>query len=212
MEELIFSYFPNLTEEQRSRFARLYPLYKEWNGKINVISRKDIDLLYLHHVLHSLAIAKFLPFGPGERVLDVGTGGGFPGIPLAIFYPETRFLLCDSIGKKIRVVEEVASALDLQNVRAVKARAEELPETFDYIVSRAVTDLEQFLPWVRNKYRKGILYLKGGDLSPQGALREEIGRALKKNGIAPSRLITADVDNWFREDFFKEKRVIYITA
>lgn len=194
----------------------LFPLYNEWNSKINVISRKDIDKLYLHHVLHSLAIARFcefsdrIKFGKGVRILDVGTGGGFPGIPLAILFPQAEFLLVDSIGKKIRVVNEVVAALGLTNVKAVQARAEQVEGTFDYIVSRAVTDLSNFLPWVKGKYTRGILYLKGGDLSERGTLATEINQALGKYGINRHSVTICDIDKWFTDEFFAEKKVIFI--
>ncbi len=169
--EALFSYFPDLTSTQRQQFEQLPKLYELWNNQINVISRKDIDQLFERHVLHSLGIAKVMPFLPGESVLDVGTGGGFPGIPLAIMFPGTRFFLVDSIGKKIKVVQEVAKALDLHNVRAAHIRAEQVDEKFDFVVSRAVTRLKDFHPWIKNKYNKqskhtlqnGLLYLKGGD-------------------------------------------------
>jgi 16S rRNA (guanine527-N7)-methyltransferase len=168
--DLILKYFPDITPAQQEQFARLQELYTFWNNQINVVSRKDIDLLYERHVLHSLGIAKVMPFLPGESVLDVGTGGGFPGIPLAILFPETSFHLVDSIGKKIKVVNEVAAALGLKNVKGTHARAEEIKEKFDFVVSRAVTQLKDFYPWVREKFSKattnklasGILYLKGG--------------------------------------------------
>ena len=150
----ILKYFPGLDEGMRLKFEKLYPLYREWNEKINVISRKDIDNLYTHHVLHSLAIAKYRPFEKGSTVLDVGTGGGFPGIPLAILYPECRFTLADSIGKKIMVVSEIAKELGLENTEAVKTRVEEMKGSFDYVVSRAVTELSLFYPWVKDKYKK----------------------------------------------------------
>ena len=211
---MIKEHFKNITPEQQRQFEMLTPLYEDWNSKINVVSRKDIDKLQLHHVLHSLAIARFVDmaelFRPGTKVMDVGTGGGFPGIPLAIMYPEVDFLLVDSIGKKIKVVTEVAQALGLKNVRAVKARAEEIDEKFDFIVSRAVTDLGNFLPWVKNKYTRGIIYLKGGDLNPGGALYTEIENAASKCRINKKTITFCSIDEWFKDEFFQEKRVIYI--
>ena len=211
---MIKEHFEGITLEQQRQFEMLTPLYEDWNSKINVVSRKDIDKLQLHHVLHSLAIAKFVDmaelFTPGTKVMDVGTGGGFPGIPLAIMYPDVEFLLVDSIGKKIKVVTEVAQALGLKNVRAVKARAEEIDEKFDFIVSRAVTDLGNFLPWVKNKYTRGIIYLKGGDLNPGGALYMEIENAAAKCRINKKTITFCSIDEWFKDEFFKEKRVIYI--
>lgn len=214
--ELIFNQFKHLTPQQKAQIEALFPLYQEWNSKINVISRKDIDQLYLHHVLHSLAIARFcelsdrIKFGKGVRIMDVGTGGGFPGIPLAILFPEAEFLLVDSIGKKIKVVNEVTSALGLSNVKAIQARAEEIPETFDYIVSRAVTDLSNFLPWVKGKYTRGILYLKGGDISEGGALAAELNQALGKAGINRNAVTVCEINNWFPDAFFQDKKVIFI--
>lgn len=211
---MIKEFFKDITPEQQRQFEMLQPLYEEWNSKINVVSRKDIDKLQLHHVLHSLAIAKFADmadlFTPGTKIMDVGTGGGFPGIPLAIMYPQVDFLLVDSIGKKIKVVQEVAAALGLKNVRAVKSRAEEIDEKFDYIVSRAVTDLGNFLPWVKGKYTKGVIYLKGGDLNPGGALYTEIENAANKCRIEKKTITFCDIEEWFRDEFFKEKSVIYI--
>ena len=211
---MIKEFFKDITPEQQRQFEMLQPLYEEWNSKINVVSRKDIDKLQLHHVLHSLAIAKFADmadlFTPGTKIMDVGTGGGFPGIPLAIIYPQVDFLLVDSIGKKIKVVQEVAAALGLNNVRAVKSRAEEIDEKFDYIVSRAVTDLGNFLPWVKGKYTKGVIYLKGGDLNPGGALYTEIENAANKCRIEKKTITFCDIEEWFRDEFFKEKSVIYI--
>lgn len=204
MEDLIYRYFPNLTQRQKERIAQLYPLYREWNEKINVISRKDIDKLYLHHVLHSLAIAKYIDFIPGTRIIDVGTGGGFPGIPLAILFEECHFTLIDSIGKKIKVAGAVAEALQLNNVTVINGRAEAVDEKADFIVSRAVTELKNFLPWVKGKYSQGILYLKGGDLE------QEIDTAAKMNGIDRSCIAIANISNYFREDFFKEKCIIHI--
>ena len=211
---MVKNFFENITPQQQEQFAMLTPLYEDWNSKINVVSRKDIDKLQLHHVLHSLAIAKFAGMGemfkPGTKVMDVGTGGGFPGIPLAIMFPEVDFLLVDSIGKKIKVVTEVANALGLKNVRAVKARAEEINEQFDYIVSRAVTDLGNFLPWVKGKYDKGIIYLKGGDLNEGGLLYKELENAAAKCRINKKTMTYCPIDMWFQDEFFKEKYVIYI--
>ncbi|MFD0764157.1 16S rRNA (guanine(527)-N(7))-methyltransferase RsmG [Mucilaginibacter lutimaris] len=203
--EILLKYFPDLTADQQEQFARLQELYTLWNSQINVISRKDIDLLYERHVLHSLGIAKVMPFLPDENVLDVGTGGGFPGIPLAILFPETNFHLVDSIGKKIKVVNEVASALGLKNVKGTHARAEEIKQQFDFVVSRAVTQLKDFYPWVKGKFSKqsknklanGILYLKGGDLT------QEIADA----GLAVQQYHLKD---YFEEEFFETKQVIYV--
>jgi 16S rRNA (guanine527-N7)-methyltransferase len=216
MEELIYKYFPNLTERQKERISKLYPLYEEWNGKINVISRKDIDKLYLHHVLHSLAIAKYISFIPGTKIIDVGTGGGFPGIPLAILFEECEFTLVDSIGKKTKVAQAVADALGLTNVKVVNARMEAVDGKADFIVSRAVTELKNFLPWVKGKYTQGILYLKGGDITPnkvfekKGALLQEIETAAKSNRIDMDCIAIADISNYFEEEFFDEKRIIHI--
>ena len=203
--DIILKYFPELTERQRQQFAALLPLYEEWNAQINVISRKDMDAFYEHHVLHSLAIAKVQPFMPQAEILDVGTGGGFPGVPLAILFPETRFLLVDSIGKKIKVVNDVVAQLGLENVRAEQTRAEQVKGQFDFIVSRAVTDLSQFVPWVRDKVARkqrhhlpnGILYLKGGDLTAE---------------LAPfgKRVSTWDISDYFEEEFFQTKKVIWL--
>jgi 16S rRNA (guanine527-N7)-methyltransferase len=203
--DLIFQYFPNLTPTQQQQFSQLQELYEHWNSQINVISRKDIDQLYERHVLHSLGIAKVVSFLPGEMVLDVGTGGGFPGIPLAILFPETKFYLVDSIGKKIKVVKEVSTALGLTNLRAAHMRAEQFEERFDFVVSRAVTRLKDFYPWVKDKFNKeskntipnGILYLKGGDLVEE---------------IAESRLAVKryDLKNYFPGEFFETKQVIYV--
>jgi len=202
---LIKKYFPEITEQQEKQFDQLVPLYKEWNEKINVVSRKDIENLMLHHVLHSLAIAKFLPFRPGTEVLDVGTGGGFPGIPLAILFPETQFLLVDSIGKKIKVVEGVAAALGLSNVQARHMRAEDVDQDFEFIVSRAVTRLTPFYYWVKNKIspnhfhtqRNGLLLLKGGELTEEIA---ELGKKVK----------VTDLTTYFKEDFFDTKKLVYV--
>ncbi|MBF1097765.1 MAG: 16S rRNA (guanine(527)-N(7))-methyltransferase RsmG, partial [Riemerella sp.] len=180
---LIVKYFPEITDEQKQQFEKLEQLYTEWNEKINVISRKDMDGLYEKHILHSLGIAKVMPFADGTKVLDVGTGGGFPGIPLAILFPEVSFTLIDSIGKKIKVVEAVSEGLGLKNVTAVHGRAEKLKEKFHFVVSRAVTQMPEFLRWLKGKFEKeqfnekhnGVLYLKGGDLAEELAgLRCEI--------------------------------------
>ena len=173
--DLLLKYFPNLTQLQISQFSQLQELYKDWNLKINVVSRKDIDELYLRHVLHSLGIAKVVQFKPNTKVLDVGTGGGFPGIPLAILFPETQFHLVDSIGKKIKVVNDVTEGLGLQNIKTTHGRVEEIKGTYDFIVSRAVAQMETFVFWTKGKINKkqqhpiknGILYLKGGDLSDE---------------------------------------------
>lgn len=203
--DLITKYFPELTERQREQFAALRPLYEDWNAKINVISRKDMDNFYEHHVLHSLAIAKVQTFKTMADILDVGTGGGFPGIPLAIMFPHANFYLIDSMGKKIKVVQNVAESLGLKNVRAEQIRAEQVEGDYDFIVSRAVTDLSQFTGWVRGKVsdshyhalRNGILYLKGGDLA------DELAPFKKK-------VRTWDIADFFEEPFFETKKVIYL--
>ena len=197
-------YFPQLSERQKEQYAALRHLYGYWNERINVISRKDIENLYLHHVLHSLGIAKVQPFKPECDILDIGTGGGFPGIPLAIMFPETHFHLVDSIGKKIKVVEAVAHELGLANVRAEQARAESIKGEYDFVVSRAVTDLPTFVKWVRGKIsssnyhelHNGILYLKGGDLSDE----------LKP--FAKAQIF--ELSSFFDEDFFETKKVVYL--
>ncbi len=203
--EILLKYFPELTPRQIEKFIALKPLYEDWNSKINVISRKDMDNFYLHHVLHSLAIAKIISFEKGTKIIDVGTGGGFPGIPLAIMFPETEFYLVDSIGKKIKVVEEVVKALQLKNIWCKQARVEEISEKFDFVVSRAVTSFDKFLPWVKNKFLKesmnalpnGILYLKGGDLE------EELQNV---NHL----YIEFEIETFFEEEFFEAKKVVYI--
>lgn len=202
--EIVFKYFPNLSDVQQQNILKLEHLYKDWNQKINVVSRKDIDELYLRHVLHSLGIAKVQEFKPGSKVLDVGTGGGFPGVPLAILFPETDFTLVDSIGKKIKVVDEVGQGLELNNITTVNSRVEELKGQFDFIVSRAVAAMPTFTHWVKGKIKKdseherrnGILYLKGGDLS------EEL-KDYKTVQIY-------DLPNFFEEDFFQTKKVVYL--
>ena len=202
---IITKYFPDLTPHQVEQFTQLMDLYTHWNSQINVISRKDIDLLYERHVLHSLGIAKVTQFAPGSKIMDVGTGGGFPGIPLAIMFPEVDFLLVDSIGKKIKVVNEVAVGLGLKNVRTTHERAEKINEQFDFIVSRAVTEFPEFYSWIRNKVSKknknefenGILYLKGGDL------KEEL-KSFR------NRILLFELKNHFTEEFFDTKKVVYM--
>lgn len=191
-------------------YTRLIELYKEWNAKINVISRKDIDNIYEHHVLHSLAIAEYLRRHYGEaewtgaKVLDVGTGGGFPGVPLAMEFPQTSFTLCDSIGKKITVAKAVSEGLGLSNVVCVNARAESFPDSFDWVVSRAVTTLENFYPWVKGKFSRSILYLKGGDINA------EISELIKKYRLDPRRIRAWRIDEWLKDNYFAEKFVIEI--
>ena len=203
MEEII-KQFPNVTDNQVQQFQKLEALYHDWNSKSNVISRKDIDELYTKHVLHSLAIAKVQPFEPGTYILDVGTGGGFPGIPLAILFPETRFYLIDVIAKKIKVVQAVAEALELKNVKAEQLRAENVKGDFDFIVSRAVTNMPDFYSWVKDKIKKqnkhelknGILYLKGGDLTEELA---SFPKATEYN-----------ISNFFSDEFFETKKVVHL--
>lgn len=203
--DIIFQYFPDLSDSQKKQFTLLFELYRDWNDKINVISRKDIDNLYVNHVLHSLGIASVISFAPRARVLDVGTGGGFPGIPLAILFPESQFHLVDSIGKKITVVRAVADSLKLSNVKAEQIRAEEIKGEYDFVVSRAVTRLKEFYGWVYRKIKKesvhelgnGILYLKGGNLE------EELAEVKR-----PYRLF--ELSDYFREEFFQTKKVVYV--
>ncbi len=212
-KEIIVEEFPELTPEMLRKYEAMEALYEEWNAKINVISRKDIGGLYLHHVLHSLAIASYLKrrrpevystWTEGASVLDLGTGGGFPGIPLAVMFPNVRFTLCDSVGKKIIVASEVSKALSLGNVTTVNARAESLPQVFDNVVSRAVTSLDNFYPWVKGKFSGSILYLKGGDIVP------EISDMMAKNRLRAGCVSTWPVDSWLQDEYFKEKFVIEI--
>lgn len=216
-EEIVFKYFPELDARQREQMAALGQLYVEWNARINVISRKDMDSLYLHHVLHSLALVRYirdkgLVPGPHPRAasaahfLDAGCGGGFPGIPMAIAMPECRFTLCDSIAKKIRVVTEISKTLGLNNVRPIWSRTEDLGTEYrcDWVVSRAVTELRRFIPLVRHLYSKGILYLKGGDLS------EEIAACVKECRIDPATVSVTDISGYFSEEFFESKKIICI--
>ncbi|SFZ84506.1 16S rRNA (guanine(527)-N(7))-methyltransferase RsmG [Tenacibaculum maritimum] len=202
--DILLKYFDGLSEVQLAQFSKLKELYKDWNLKINVVSRKDIDELYLRHVLHSLGIAKVMQFKAGTKVMDVGTGGGFPGIPLAILFPETDFHLVDSIGKKIKVVNEVVEGLGLKNVRTTHGRVEEVKDTYDFIVSRAVAQMETFERWVKNKVHKkqqhdlknGILYLKGGDLV------EELQHFPKAT--------IYNLSDFFKEEFFETKKVVHL--
>lgn len=203
--QVILKYFPNLSERQKEQFSQLQELYEEWNAQINVISRKDMENLYLKHVLHSLAIAKVIDFADGTKILDVGTGGGFPGVPLAILFPEVELLLVDSIGKKIKVVQGVSDKIGLQNLKAEHKRAEQVEGEFDFVVSRAVTRMKVFQQWVRKKIStkqkntlyNGILYLKGGNLT------EEL-KGIKNVDIY-------DIPDFFEEDFFETKKVVYIS-
>ena len=203
MEEII-KQFPNLTDNQILQFQKLEALYQDWNAKINLISRKDIDKLYTKHVLHSLAIAKIQPFEPGSYILDVGTGGGFPGIPLAILFPETRFYLIDVILKKINVVKAVAEALALKNVKAEQMRAENVKGDYDFIISRAVTNMPDFVSWIKYKIKKqnkhqlpnGILYLKGGDLTEE---LKDFPKATEYN-----------ISEFFKDEFFETKKVVHL--
>ncbi len=202
--QIINKYFPNLSEEQKSQFQQLENLYKDWNEKINVISRKDIDEFYERHVLHSLGIAKIMDFADGTKVLDIGTGGGFPGIPLAILFPNTEFTLVDSIGKKITVVNAVAESLGLKNVKAYHERAEKIKDKFHFVVSRAVTQMPVFLRWLKGKFEKeqfnpkhnGVLYLKGGDLGEE---------------LAGIKCEIYNLKDQFEEDFFDTKKVVYLS-
>ena len=202
--ELIQKYFPDLSELQIDQFSKLDELYKEWNEKINVILRKDMDSLYEKHVLHSLGIAKVMQFSPQTKVLDIGTGGGFPGIPLAILFPEVHFTLVDSIGKKITVVKEVSEGIGLKNITPIHGRAEDVKGQFHFIVSRAVTQMPVFLRWLRGKFEKeqfnskhnGVLYLKGGDLTEE---------------LAGMKTEIFDLHNYFESEFFETKKVVYLS-
>ncbi|QTY26009.1 16S rRNA (guanine(527)-N(7))-methyltransferase RsmG [Flavobacterium sp. CS20] len=202
--KLLTKYFKDLEDNQIIKFKALSDLYKDWNQKINVVSRKDIDEIYLRHVLHSLSIAKFIEFKPNSKIIDVGTGGGFPGIPLAILFPETQFTLVDSIGKKIKVVNEVVEGLELQNVKTINDRVENTTGQYDFIISRAVDAMPTFVNWTKGKIAKhsqhkiknGIIYLKGGDLS------EEL-KPYKNAQVIP-------ISNYFEEDFFETKKIVYL--
>lgn len=212
MEELINKYFPQTSAPEKERLLALQDLYQYWNERINVISRKDMDNFFVHHLLHSLAIAKIVSFPNGSKILDIGTGGGFPGIPLAIMFPESQFLLCDSIGKKIRVVNEIIAATGIKNATGVQIRAEELPGKFDFAVTRAVAKLGELLPWVWEKtlegeidgIKRGIYALKGGDLS------EEISAIPHKFLGKQVEPVITEISELYDEDYFKEKRVIFV--
>jgi 16S rRNA (guanine527-N7)-methyltransferase len=203
--DIILKYFPDLTAKQVEQFSQLQDLYADWNEKINVISRKDVDHFYERHVLHAMSIAKVMQFEPGTKVLDIGTGGGFPGIPLAILFPDTHFHLVDSIGKKISVVKDVVKKLKLSNVEAQQVRAESLVRKYDFIVSRAVTRFANFLPWVKGKFKKedfnefpnGIFLLKGGDIDEEMEEREV-------------SYVTYHLDDYFTEEFFETKKVVFV--
>lgn len=223
-ESFIKGKFPDISDGKMEKFKEMEALYREWNSRINVISRKDIDMLYMHHVIHSIAIAEYFRInfpdmyrtmssgtaggdGPDAvRILDVGTGGGFPGIPLAIMFPYAKFTLCDSVGKKITVASEVAKSLSLANVETVNARAETIPGKFDYVISRAVTSLDKFIPWVKGKYSRGIAYLKGGDVV------EEIAVMTGRFRINPGSVHTWRIDSWANDPYFEGKLVIFIDA
>ena len=207
--EILLPHFPDLSPLQKTQLSALGACYREWNALINVISRKDIDNIYVHHVLHSLAIAKFFSFPAGARILDLGTGGGFPGIPLAILFPQADFLLCDAIGKKVIVAKEVTKAIGLRNVCAQQSRAENLLQRFDFVVSRAVTHLEAFVPWVWGKIdqilpESGILYLKGGDLE------SELDACRQLKDISFAQIQEIPVSQWFPQEFFAEKKIVYL--
>ncbi|MBO4416523.1 MAG: 16S rRNA (guanine(527)-N(7))-methyltransferase RsmG [Bacteroidales bacterium] len=207
MEEIL-KYFPGLDPLCKERLSALYDLYADWNSKINVISRKDMESFYTHHVLHSLAISAVMDnvlCAGGQRILDLGTGGGFPGIPLAIRYPQNEFVLCDSIGKKIKVASSVAESLKLDNVQCVNARAETLEGRFDWVVSRAVAPLDKILGWVRGKWTRGVICLKGGDVE------SEIELCISKCLLDPKKVMVSDISIFFKEDWFEGKKVITVS-
>ncbi len=203
--QLVLKYFPNLSTEQQSKYSRLDNLYSDWNQKINLISRKDIDQLYLRHILHSLSIARFMSFSPGTKILDVGTGGGFPGIPLAIFFPECEFLLVDSTEKKIKVVNDIIRKLELKNCNVLVTRAEKIKDKYDFVVSRAVAPLPKFYNWVKNNISNqsnnylpnGIIYLKGGDLT-------------KELEMFGGWYTETEIKQYFTESFFETKKIIHL--
>lgn len=204
--KLIDKYFPSLPQDAREMFARLDPLYREWNAKINVISRKDIDALEEHHILHSLAIARAVDFPDRARVLDIGTGGGFPGIPLAILFPKVEFVLCDSIGKKIRVAQAVATGVGLSNVTCINARVETVPGSFDFAVSRAVAPLDELYGWVKGRFSRSLVCLKGG------GVEEEAAACVHRHHLAYGQFTFCPVNMWFEEDYFLGKQVVILSA
>jgi len=205
--EVILKYFPSLTEDQINKFSALFELYKDWNEKINLVSRKDIDSLYLHHVLHSLAIAKYIRFQPGSKVLDLGTGGGFPGIPLAIFFPETKFILVDSIAKKIKVVEDIAAQLDLQNVEAKVSRVESLNVKVDFIVTRAVANLKDLVHWsLKHLNSKSTHAMPNGLIALKGPAFKLERKELPKKDYVESY----PIGKWFSDSYFEEKFLVYV--
>ncbi|MDR2563061.1 MAG: 16S rRNA (guanine(527)-N(7))-methyltransferase RsmG [Prevotellaceae bacterium] len=212
MSFLIKKYFPELTERQIKQFEQLQPIYADWNDKINVVSRKDIDNLYLHHLLHSLAVAKVVKFLPGADILDVGTGGGFPALPLAVMFPESHFTAIDSIGKKIKVVSAVSEAVGLTNLKALQTREDQLSGAFDFVLCRAVTDLATFITWVAHKVKprsrhalpNGIVCLKGGDL------KSEIELARKKFSLSRTQITEYNIRDFFDEEYFETKKVVYV--
>lgn len=214
MEELVYNYFPSVSDKQRVQFSSLYSWYKIWNEKINVVSRKDFENLYIHHVLHSLAIAKFIEFPSCSSVLDLGTGGGFPGVPLAIMFPDVSFYLCDSVAKKIEVVKGVSSSISLKNVTTLNQRAEEVSDSYDFIVTRAVAQLDELLSWSSHLLKKGeykgiargLISLKGGDL------KTEISRAIKTFRIPEDKISIFPVSTWFDYPWFDQKYLIFIPA
>ena len=198
-------YFPDLTDQQRERFAALEPLYRDWNAKINVISRKDMDDFYDHHVLHSLAIGKAVAFPAGASVLDLGTGGGFPGIPLAILFPEVQFTLCDSIGKKVKVAAAVAESLALENVTTINARVESLPQRYDYIVSRAVAPLSELYGWVKGRFGRSLICLKGGEVEAEADV------CIARHWLSPNRFTFCAITMWYKEPWFEGKKLVILS-